>query len=179
MKKKLIALFGALSLVAFGFHTVLSIRYFVGAISYTPVINILGIIFVVFVTVHAILAVSDMIRLARKTKNDKFYGKYIAEHGFQNISGIGIYIAAILHTIAIEANRAVGSNLTGIIWFVADIVLYIFVCMHFIYSVPHIFISLGIVTNPIVYKIIRLLMIIISIILFVLLVNAHWLFYQM
>lgn len=176
MKKKIIAIFGILSLITFAIHTTFATRYFVGAIPYSPIINILGIIFVLFITVHGFCAITDMIRIAKKTKNDQFYGKYIADHAMQNISGIGMYISGIIHAVAIEVHHAVNNSVTGAVWFGADVLLYAFVCIHLMFALPHILLSMGIVTNSKTYKIIRYIVNIVSIILLIMLVNAHIIF---
>lgn len=174
--KKIIIIFGMLSLIFFLLHMILATRYFVGITGYSTLINMMGIIFVVFLSVHAFCAVYRMIKNSKKTKNDVFYGKYMYISGLQNISGICIYVCGILHAVAIEINRAIALNITNILWLCIDILLYISVCVHMAIAIPRMFISSGIIINKRLYRFVKTVCVTVNAVLFILLAYSHFVF---
>ncbi len=176
MGKKVIAFFGFMSVSTFIWHSILTVKYFLGLMPYHPVLNIGGIMLAVFLTIHMIFALINMVKNAKRTRNERFYMKFIPEHGLQNVSGICIFGFAVLHSIFLELHKVFGTQALDIAWWVSDIFLYLTVAVHLWISLPHIVISCGIVTNRKMYDIIKTIVGIISIVIFIVLTYAHTVF---
>ena len=174
--KKVMVIFGFLSVGMFFWHSILSVRYFYGKLPYTPALDAVGGMLAACLTVHIVLTLIDIVKNARKMKGQRFYSKYTVDSSLQNITGISLIGFLILHVMAIELNRALHSNISGIIWWAVDLFFYLTICLHLAITLPHTLITYGIVTHRIPYNIARAVLYAISILGFVMLAYSHTVF---
>jgi succinate dehydrogenase/fumarate reductase cytochrome b subunit len=176
MKKKMITFFGFMSVGVFFWHSTLTVQYFLGKMPHNIGMNVTGFILVFFMTIHMILALINMVKNAKRTKGERFYSKYIMEHGLQNVSGICIYSFALLHALFLELHKAFGTQFLLFSWLIADVFLYLSITIHLCIALPHILISCGIITDKKVYSITKGILVVISAALFVPLTYAQTVF---
>lgn len=176
MKKKMITFLGFMSVGVFFWHSTLTVQYFLGQMPHNVGMNGTGFILVFFLTIHAILALTNMVKNAKRTSGERFYMKYIMEHGLQNVSGICIYGFALLHALFLELHKAIGTQPLLISWLISDILLYLSITIHLCIALPHILISCGIITNKKAFGIAKGILVFISAALFVPLTYAQTIF---
>ena len=167
--KKVMALFGFLSVGFFFWHSFLSVRYFYGNIPYTPALDYVGWMLAACVCVHMVPALINRIRNAVKMKNQRIYQRYIMDSAIQNITGISLVGFLILHVLAIELHKALASDITGTIWWAVDLLFFLTAFIHMAIALPHLLITYGIVTRKIPYKIARAVIFTLSLFGFVML----------
>lgn len=176
MKKKMISFLGFMSVGIFSWHSSLTVQYFLGKMPHNIGMNVTGFILVFFLTIHAILALTNMVKNAKRTGGERSYAKYIMEHGLQNVSGICIYGFALLHALFLELHKALGTQPLLISWLIADIMLYLSITIHLCIALPHLLISYGIITNKKAYSISKGILVAVSAALFIPLTYAQTVF---
>jgi succinate dehydrogenase/fumarate reductase cytochrome b subunit len=176
MKKKMITFLGLMSIGVFSWHSTLTIQYFLGQTPQNIGMNISGFLLVFFLTIHMILALTNVVKNSKRTGDERFYMKYIVEHSLQIFSGISIFGFATFHALFFELHKALGSQIFLVAWLISDILFYLCISIHLCIGMPHMMISYGIITNKKIYSTVKGILVIITVALFVLLTYAQAVF---
>lgn len=155
MKKIVISVLGILSAALFTVHFIPGIKLYLRTGGFIPLIPLSGFVLVALVAVHMIFALIDMFRTIKTEKEQIKYRKEAIENEIQIVSGICIGITVVLHMIFGPLSFISNSHVIRACYLTANLLMYSAVCVHLAVSVPHVFITFGIVTDSVLYRVIQ------------------------
>ena len=133
----------------------MSCQYMFGGEPYSVAYRMSGMILAGIASIHMIPNLIQMVQTSKKMDNQTLYPALITETYFQNISGIIIIVFMCTHPIMVELGYAFTSPALNIIRFILDSGLYIVMSVHLFFGFSHMFISFGIITDRLCFKVLR------------------------
>lgn len=155
MKKIVISVLGILCAVLFMIHSIPGVKLFLRTGDFLPLVPLSGIILTALIAAHMIPALIDVCRIMKAERDRVRYLRETIESELQIISGICIGITVVLHMIFGPLNFTSDSHVIRACYLTANLLMYSAVCVHLAVSVPHVFITFGIVTDSVLYRVIQ------------------------
>jgi hypothetical protein len=157
MKKIVISVLGILSAALFAVHFIPGIKLYLRTGGFLPLIPLSGFVLIALIAAHMIPALIDVFQTMKASGNQVKYRKETMESELQIVSGICIGAAVVLHMIFGPLSFSSGSHVIRACYLTANLLMYTAVCVHLAVSVPHVFITFGIVTDSVLYRVIRII----------------------
>lgn len=177
--KKINIIFGALSVLMLLVHGVASGLYQGGILPDSLIYRFTGGLLSIAVIPHMIFSLVLQARNSVKDKNIKVYLGLNVQTVMQNMTGILSIVFILLHVVTVELSYA-GIIPQSPVFVVVQMVLFMIfislVCIHLMFSLPRMFVSMGLILKESSYsKVQRMTTVLVSI-FWVLFAAAQWMY---